>query len=659
MSDRSHARLLLAALATGACTWSAGPVRLEIQGVAPAEVPDHVQSLLRIDALGLDGEIVVDFDAGTVSTGSGPFQATLVQGALRIPLADVRRISSTALEATLPPGAPRGPADLELRDGAGRVALRPGALTIFAAECLDEGAPCDLDPCTLGGTCVAWRCLDAKPVVCAASDACHLPGTCDPASGLCSDPEAPDGTPCQVTCASGDTCRSGVCTPAPAGCDDTPPLARLTVTPGGGTAGLTEFTLDASGSVDAEDPVSSLRYRFDGDGDGEWTTFSDSPTLTRRFDAPGVHTAAVEVRDSGGLSGFASVLVVVAPPGDEVRVTTALDERDAGATSAAPGGTGLSLREAVAWVNALAEPRVITLDAPMSLLMTGAQRGLSLTAPGAAVVATRGVSIDFDRFNQACIRLDGPGQRLVGATITGCTSVFVQLTGRSAGSQVAHVTVAETARTAVGLQGLATSLPASLLGPGNDLSGLATAVDAQGTGYEIFESRLHGNAVGVELYGNPARLARNVVWGQVGTAPQGGFGVRAYTGAGPIELFHNVFAANGDAGVRADAIGAFTVRNNLFFGNGAVGLAAQAAGLLHDHDGFFGNAGGAVSSGLSTGPTDLLSDPRFVDAAGGDFRLLPASPAADAGIDTGVDANGPAPGLYTGAAPDLGAAEVR
>src|SRR5690606_1659393 len=35
----------------------------------------------------------------------------------------------------------------------------------------------------------------------------------DPATGLCSDPEKPDGSPCDdgVACSTGDTCQAGAC----------------------------------------------------------------------------------------------------------------------------------------------------------------------------------------------------------------------------------------------------------------------------------------------------------------------------------------------------------------------------------------------------------------------------------------------------------------
>jgi hypothetical protein len=44
-------------------------------------------------------------------------------------------------------------------------------------------------------------------VVCGAVDQCHDAGTCDPGSGLCSNPPKPDGT----ACSDGDVCTEDAC----------------------------------------------------------------------------------------------------------------------------------------------------------------------------------------------------------------------------------------------------------------------------------------------------------------------------------------------------------------------------------------------------------------------------------------------------------------
>ena len=45
-------------------------------------------------------------------------------------------------------------------------------------------------------TCQAGTCTGANPVACSALDQCHVAGTCDTATGVCSNPNKPDGTGC-------------------------------------------------------------------------------------------------------------------------------------------------------------------------------------------------------------------------------------------------------------------------------------------------------------------------------------------------------------------------------------------------------------------------------------------------------------------------------
>lgn len=80
-----------------------------------------------------------------------------------------------------------------------------------------DGLACDDgDPGTSGEICVAGTCAPnlCVGVTCTASDACHVAGTCDPATGLCSNPAAPDGTTCNDgdACTQTDACSAGVCT---------------------------------------------------------------------------------------------------------------------------------------------------------------------------------------------------------------------------------------------------------------------------------------------------------------------------------------------------------------------------------------------------------------------------------------------------------------
>ncbi|HEV8199592.1 MAG TPA: LamG-like jellyroll fold domain-containing protein [Candidatus Polarisedimenticolia bacterium] len=80
-----------------------------------------------------------------------------------------------------------------------------------------DGSACsDGNACTTGETCQAGSCSAGTPVVCTALDSCHGAGTCDPQSGQCSNPAAPNGTSCSDNnaCTQVDTCQAGTCTGA-------------------------------------------------------------------------------------------------------------------------------------------------------------------------------------------------------------------------------------------------------------------------------------------------------------------------------------------------------------------------------------------------------------------------------------------------------------
>ncbi|HVN86324.1 MAG TPA: hypothetical protein VMW17_15935 [Candidatus Binatia bacterium] len=77
-----------------------------------------------------------------------------------------------------------------------------------------DGTTCDDgDPCTQTDTCQGGVCVGSSPVTCTASDQCHIAGTCDTFSGLCSNPAANDGASCDDgdACTQTDTCQAGVC----------------------------------------------------------------------------------------------------------------------------------------------------------------------------------------------------------------------------------------------------------------------------------------------------------------------------------------------------------------------------------------------------------------------------------------------------------------
>ncbi len=83
-----------------------------------------------------------------------------------------------------------------------------------AAVAKANGAACnDANACTTGEACQAGVCSGGNLKVCTASDQCHVAGTCAPATGLCSNPAAANGTTCSdgKTCTTADGCTNGVC----------------------------------------------------------------------------------------------------------------------------------------------------------------------------------------------------------------------------------------------------------------------------------------------------------------------------------------------------------------------------------------------------------------------------------------------------------------
>ena len=83
-----------------------------------------------------------------------------------------------------------------------------------------NGATCnDGDACTRTDTCQGGACTGADPVACAATDQCHLAGTCNPVTGMCANPTAPDGTTCNDgnPCTGLEVCVSGTCSGLPVG----------------------------------------------------------------------------------------------------------------------------------------------------------------------------------------------------------------------------------------------------------------------------------------------------------------------------------------------------------------------------------------------------------------------------------------------------------
>jgi RHS repeat-associated protein len=94
----------------------------------------------------------------------------------------------------------------------------PGVCDPITGACanpaLTDGTPCnDGNACTQMDACLAGVCAGSNPVTCTPSDQCHVAGSCDPSTGACSNPIAANGTPCNdgTACTRTDTCQAGAC----------------------------------------------------------------------------------------------------------------------------------------------------------------------------------------------------------------------------------------------------------------------------------------------------------------------------------------------------------------------------------------------------------------------------------------------------------------
>jgi Lamin Tail Domain len=117
----------------------------------------------------------------------------------------------------------RGSTPGEFAEFASRESATPPRLVLSVRRCsaaaCDDGNACTSDSCDLNAQCVhapaangsvcddgnactqvdscqAGSCSGSDPVVCGARDACHLPGTCAPSTGVCSNPQREVGASC-------------------------------------------------------------------------------------------------------------------------------------------------------------------------------------------------------------------------------------------------------------------------------------------------------------------------------------------------------------------------------------------------------------------------------------------------------------------------------
>jgi hypothetical protein len=213
-----------------------------------------------------------------------------------------------------------------------------------------DGTSCnDGDLCTGTDTCVAGVCTGTPPQACTAIDQCHMPGTCNPATGICSNPIKPDGTSCNdgSMCTTGDACTGGACGGMQRSCNDGNACTQDTCV---GSVGCVNTmipmcpmsttdagTQDAAGDAIASQPDASAADTAGTDGpvDAKVDVVADAA----RADAAVADAAKVDAAgdgataDASGSTPDATATLDVATPGIDAR-------KDASGPVAVGGGGG-------------------------------------------------------------------------------------------------------------------------------------------------------------------------------------------------------------------------------------------------------------------------------------------------------------------------------
>jgi hypothetical protein len=205
--------------------------------------------------------------------------------------------------------------------------------------------PCDDgNACTQSDRCDLGSCVGSSPVICTALDQCHVAGVCDTVTGICSDPEAPDGTTCDdgLACSVMDQCASAVCVGVTPDCDDGNPCTTDGCSDVSGCVNLTEPSsacLIARKAVvliknDDDDTRDRLKWKWQRGHALDYAEFGDPATTTS-------YSLCIYDR-SGGSSSVAAVLTVDPSAAWQGREPKYWKYRDA--TASADGVQKLDLR---------------------------------------------------------------------------------------------------------------------------------------------------------------------------------------------------------------------------------------------------------------------------------------------------------------------------